>query len=421
MRRNRFGVLALPLAAALTVTGCAAGASGGSAPAAIVAPSCPGQAPRPATAEPGGSATLVKPAPIFASICQYRSRRLASKSGSAPERRIILVGPAAAGLAAVIDSAGRLTAHAQRCDRAAGRLPFAQLVIFGYAAGFRAPAVVTQTDCSLAVVTSTGQSGVLAGQVQADLFGYTSVTAHGSGPATPDVIGLTPEQVAAAARKARFVLSFDGEATDPHVAPWSAIFQALPAGAPDSGPGRDLGVTVAVPPAPTCTAAQLALTYFGGEPGAGNDFGMIGIRDISGQPCTLTGPLGVTGLNARGRAVTGTIRPDVAGTAVLSPHESQIIRGRGGRLAGVRPGEFLGEVPLSAEYRDGPSSVDNGYCERLWVVPATWRVVLPDGKALTVANADRSNPSKLVRSGGFVTCRGRMGEVQPVSVGWLGS
>jgi hypothetical protein len=194
----------------------------------------------------------------------------------------------------------------------------------------------------------------------------------------------------------------------------------LPAGVRDSGPGRDLGVTVAVPPAPACTATQLALTYLGGDPGAGNDFGLISVRDTSGQPCTLTGPLVVTGLNARGSAVTSTIRPEVTGTAVLSPHEGELARGAGGRLAGERPGEFIGEVPLYAEYRDGPSVVDNGYCEPLWVVPVTWRVVLPDGKSLTVTNADRSNPSKLVRSGGFVTCRGRMGVAQPASVGWLG-
>jgi hypothetical protein len=420
MRWNRPGVLVLLLAVALTATGCAAGANGGSTQAAVVAPSCPGQAPRPAGPEPAGPATLVKPGPVFASICQYRSRP-ESRAGSAPERRVVLSGPAAAGLAAVIDSTGPLTAQARRCERAADRLPYVQLVILRYQTGREQPVTVTQTDCSLAVVSSAGRSRVLAGQVQADLFDYTSVPAHGTGPVTTDVIGMMPARAAAAAGKARFVLSFDGEATDRQAAPWTAVFQVLPAGVRDRGPGHDLSVIVAVRSVRACTAAQLALTYFGGEPSAGNDFGLIGVRDISGQPCTLTGPLAVTGLNARGRAVTGTIRPEVAGTAVLSPRESQLTRGRGGRLAGERPGEFLGEVPLYAEYRDGPSSVDNGYCEPLWVVPATWRVVLADGKGLTVANADLSNPSKLVRSGGFVTCRGRMGVVQPASVGWLGS
>jgi hypothetical protein len=420
MRRNLLGVVALPFAAALPVTGCAAGANSGSTSVAIVAPSCPGQEPRPAAPEPAGPATLVKPGPVFASICQYRSRPPGSKAGSAPNRRVVLAGPAAAGLAAVIDSAGPLTAQARRCERAADRLPFVQLVTLRYQTGREQAITVTPTDCSLAVFASSGLSRVLGGQVQADLFDYTSVTRHGTGAVTTNVIGMTPGQAAAAATKARFVLSFDGEATDAAAAPWTAVFQVPPAGARDSGPGRDLGVTVAVPPAPACTATQLALSYLGGDPGVGYDFGLIGVRDSSGQPCMLTGPLAVTGLNARGRAVTGTIRPDVTGTAVLSPHETQVTRGYGGRLAGERSGEFIGEVPLYAEYRDGPSAVDNGYCGPLWVVPATWRVVLPDGKALTVANADRSNPSKLVRSGGFVTCRGRMGMVQPASVGWLG-
>jgi hypothetical protein len=421
MRRNLLGILALPFAAALTVTGCAAGADSGRTPVAIVAPSCPGQAPQPAAPEPASRATLVKPGPVFASICQYRSRPPAPKAGYPPDRRVVLSGPAAVGLAAVIDNAVPLTAQARRCERAADRLPFVQLVILRYRTGREQPVTVTQTDCSLAVVASSGQSRVLAGQVQGDLFDDTSVTRRGTGAVITNVIGMTPGQAAAAASKARFALSFDGEATDPAAGPWTAIFQVPPAGDRDRGPDRDFGVIVAVPPAPACTAAQLALTYFGGEPGAGHDFGLIGVRDVSGQPCTLTGPLAVTGLNARGRAVTGTIRPDVAGTAVLSPHESQVTRGRGGRLGGEWPGEFIGEVPLYAEYRDGPSSVDNGYCEQLWVVPATWRVVLPDGKPLTVANADRTNPSKLVRSGGFVTCRGRMGEVQPATAVWLGT
>ena len=69
-----------------------------------------------------------------------------------------------------------------------------------------------------------------------------------------------------------------------------------------------------------------------------------------------------------------------------------------------------------SEYRDGPASVDSGLCEPLWVVPATWRVVLPGGSALTVPNADPANRARLVSSGGFVTCRGRLGVVPPASV-----
>jgi hypothetical protein len=90
---------------------------------------------------------------------------------------------------------------------------------------------------------------------------------------------------------------------------------------------------------------------------------------------------------------------------------------RPGVLSGARPGELTGAIPLMSEYRDGPASADSGQCEPLWVVPATWRVTLPGGGVLTVANAQAANPAGLVRSGGFVTCRGRLGIPAPVTVG----
>jgi hypothetical protein len=70
-------------------------------------------------------------------------------------------------------------------------------------------------------------------------------------------------------------------------------------------------------------------------------------------------------------------------------------------------------VTLAAEYRDGPASVDNGDCEPLWVIPATWRIALPDG-TLMVANA--GSVPMLSKSGGLVTCRGQLDAAQPVLV-----
>ena len=101
---------------------------------------------------------------------------------------------------------------------------------------------------------------------------------------------------------------------------------------------------------------------------------------------------------------------------MLTPDAGPIRWRPPGVLAGTRPGELTGSVPLISEYRDGPAGVDGGLCEPLWVVPASWRVTLPGG-VLTVANAAAANPAGLVRSGGFVTCRGRLGVAAPATVG----
>lgn len=158
------------------------------------------------------------------------------------------------------------------------------------------------------------------------------------------------------------------------------------AGAGTRGSERIAHAPVARTSAP-CKAGQLALSYRGGEPATGNDFGTLLVRDRSGRACTLPGQLRVTGLNAAGRPVTNTVRF---------------------RLDRVHSGELVGELGLQAEYRDGPATVDNGFCMPLWVIPAIWRVRLPDGHAITVPNADPSNSFKLAPSGGLVTCRGKL-------------
>jgi hypothetical protein len=82
-------------------------------------------------------------------------------------------------------------------------------------------------------------------------------------------------------------------------------------------------------------------------------------------------------------------------------------------------GAFVASLALAAEYRDGPASVDHGYCQPLWIIPAAWRVTLPHGQVLTVANADRLNPAGSGgSSGGLVTCRGELGGIRPATVIW---
>jgi hypothetical protein len=189
------------------------------------------------------------------------------------------------------------------------------------------------------------------------------------------------------------------------------------------GSGRAAGLPRRVPltgvaarPAARCTGSQLGLTYLAGGASAGNDFGTLLVRDVSARPCTLAGPLRVTGLDAGGQPDTATPVDGVQASAVLTPDAGPIRWRPPGVLAGVRPGELTGLVSLISEYRDGPAGVDRGLCQPLWVVPASWRVTLPGG-TLTVPNADGANPAGLVSSGGFVTCRGRLSVAAPATVG----
>jgi hypothetical protein len=104
-----------------------------------------------------------------------------------------------------------------------------------------------------------------------------------------------------AARRRHFLVYFDGGAIDAAARSGTVIFQSPPAGLPDNGPGRQVNVITAVRRAPPCAAGQLALTYVGGEPATGNDFGTLLVTDRSTLACALRGPLRVTGVNRAGR------------------------------------------------------------------------------------------------------------------------
>lgn len=350
-------------------------------------------------------------------ICQYA---IGAKNRGMV-RRILLRGLAAAGLAAVLDAAGPVSATARRCDKPRNRLPFAQVLVFGYRHDPARSAAVSYTTCSLAVITAGRHSAELAGVVSDDLFGYTGIARrHGRHP-VPDLIGRGAVMAVTAARQHRYGVTFDGLAFDRAVPVGTVLFQVPPQGAgPGSPPVRQVGVVIAVRPAPRCGARQLALGYLGGEPGAGNDFGTVLIRDISRRACRLPGPVRLTGLDKAGRPDTGAVRLAMPPVAILSPRARPVGRSPGDRLTGVRPGEAIGQLTLIAEYRDDPTGADKGICEPHWIVPASWRLTLPSGRSLTVANADRSNPGGILPSGGFVTCRGEMAAAGPAEVGWLG-
>jgi hypothetical protein len=347
MNRNWIGQLA-GVAVALVVTACATNtAAVGHSPA--TAPGCPAtlsvQAPprsgQAQTGQPQPGPALVRQGASVATICQYATALPASKAAATPLRRLVMRGAAAAGLAAVLDNAGPLSGHAARCDRNAGRLPFSQLIRFGYPDGPGELAVITYTSCSLAVVTAGTRAGALTGPVQDDLFYYTTITRQDRGPRTPDLIGSTAATAQSSARRHGFGLGVDGEALDPAAAFGTIIFQVPPPSAVDSGPGSpSVGVIVAVPPTPACQPGHLRLDYRAGGPGAGNDFGTIIVRDVAGTPCRLAGQLRVTGVGPAGRPVTNTVTGSITGPGVLSPDAARVKGHRdfpvGGQLISLR-------------------------------------------------------------------------------------
>ncbi|GEM_PF-3389586 len=422
------GSVAAPavMLAALAQAACGTAVTGaGSAPA----PRCPARllagstppAGAPSAPWPGRvSPALIPPGAVTVSICQYAPPLPASKARLAPARRIVLRGTSAAGLAAIVDGGLALTAAARRCDRPRGRLPFRQALVFGYRRGRRVTAAISYTGCSLAIVAAGSRAAVLASPLQSDLFSLASVTRRPEGPPAPGLVSLSIRSAAAAAARGHWSLYVDGAAVIRAARPGTVVFQVPPAGVPDAVPGRVISVVLAARPAPGCVPAQLALSYLGGGAGAGSDFGSVVVRDDSPRPCALAGPLRLAGTDPTGRLVTRTVVFPVAGAALLSPATgpvSQRVTTAGSPQAAAR-GAFVAILALAAEYRDGPASVDHGYCEPLWITPAGWRVTLPDGQSLTVPNADPFTSARFSRSGGLVTCRGELAGVPPATVAW---
>jgi len=346
---------------------------------------------------------------VTATICQYAPGLPRSKAAFAtPLRRIVLRGQAADGLRAVLTGTDPMTPQAVQCGRAADHLPSLQVIYFGYRDGRTVRAVVTFTNCQLAVVASNSRFGLLESPVQDDLSGYTLITLHDRGPRVPDVTGLTTESAASVAQRHHFALTVDAAEVDPAVPSGTVIFQVLPPAVPDAGPSPySVGTIVSVRSAPNCRASQLRLSYRGGGTGAGSDFGVILFRDVAAGPCRLTGRLQVTGVSAASRPSTNSATATIAAPGVLTPNV-QLVRD----LAPVPPGVLA--WTLQAEYRDDPTS-PNALCAANYVIPVRWRVRLPDGSVVLVPNADAGNPLRLSSSGGLVTCRGRLGAVSQVT------
>jgi hypothetical protein len=144
---------------------------------------------------------------------------------------------------------------------------------------------------------------------------------------------------------------------------------------------NEINVIVALPPAPTCRAAQLRGTVDGGEPGAGTAFASLVLRDVGRETCTLRGPIKLSAVDGHGD-VLAVQAVGVQGTGrsplVLSP----VPEGRGRR------------VESSLASRALLSSTDfAGNCSRS-ETPSGWRVTLPSGgrPAVVDHDADYSPP-----------------------------
>jgi hypothetical protein len=351
---------------------------------------------------------MVARGPVVVSLCQYALGARVSDLKNVPIPRLVIRGIAAAGLAAIINGTVPVTAHARRCDRPARQLPFSQVAVFGYRDERSRAVTISHTDCMLAIVTSGRRSAVLAGQVEDDLFALTGLNPHSRGARTPNLVGLTAGAAWARYHARPLGITFDGAAIDPAAKFGTVIFQTPPGGLRVDSAESQIGLLLAVGSEPACTRRQLALSYFGAEPGAGNIFAAIMLRDVSATPCRLVGPVRVTGLGAHGEAVTGTATGWIAAPSALSP-------GAMTTKAGLpSPGSLTETISIVAEYRDDPTS-QNGLCTPHWVVPATWAVTLAGGIVLSVPNTDPASQAKLVRSGAFVTCRGRFEILGPVN------
>lgn len=167
--------------------------------------------------------------------------------------------------------------------------------------------------------------------------------------------------------------------------------------------GTAVSLTIAVPPAAPCIAAQLGLTYLGGGASAGSDAAGIALRDTSPAWCELAGPVSVIGLDASGHAVTSRLSAPVQQLLVLSPQAPPPPHGQSPPV-----GTVYAEIGISAAYRDLPT----GMCTPEQVIPSQWQVALPDGATATVANHDAS----ALPFPGLVTCRGQLGPANPVQL-----
>jgi hypothetical protein len=306
---------------------------------------------------------------------------------------VLGAGPAGV-LATLFDNAPPASAAATRCAANWKEEPI--LLEFFYSRGARLTVNVVSSGCSQPVAFLAGQARRLD-ETLADYLTAATANYFFPGHGTPDLFGDSASQASRTAASLGFSLQFGGEEIDPHVPAGVVLLQDPPAGG-----GRNFGeidVVLSAHVAPACSNGELALNYYGGGVGMGNDFGAILIRDFGPKPCLLQGPIGIVGTDADGKDVTHRLSYPVAPGLVLSPRAQRV-------PVGEEPpvGEVVGELGLSADYRDGPYPPSD-LCGDHEVIPRLWRLSFPSG-TVTLRNASRDPDYPAYSS--LITCNGEL-------------
>jgi hypothetical protein len=147
------------------------------------------------------------------------------------------------------------------------------------------------------------------------------------------------------------------------------------------------------------------MNYYDGGAGMGTDFGLIRLRNTAKAPCTLTGRVGLVGLNTTGASDTAKLIYHVPGLLTLTARTVNIQEGHE-----PAPGITVADIQIEAEYRDQPHGGASGLCSRR-VIPARWRVTLATGSD-TVANIDHRAPYTFLRR--LLTCAGKLNTPAPI-------
>jgi hypothetical protein len=153
-----------------------------------------------------------------------------------------------------------------------------------------------------------------------------------------------------------------------------------------------------------CALSDLAFDYYSGGLGMGSDFGEILIRDISPQPCTFSGAVGLTGVSADGTPRTATQRYSTSSPLSLSARTPALDNN-----GDLPTGATAAHLHLAAGYRDDPTSAD-GLCTRNEVVPASFRLTLLGGTRLVPNVDDQASPGEH----SLFTCKGQLDTPTPI-------
>jgi hypothetical protein len=333
---------------------------------------------------------LVPPDPLSAQICAFAPILPAEPVARQP-LRVALGQATARTLALLLDEATPLRSGPPSCVPAS----LNDVIALKYRSG-TVTVAVQDCDAPAAVAVSAGGRSWVVSDAAAEAIEGATLTFGAGHRATPSFVGLP--FVAAARRALAFAPDFagvTGEVRDVDAPFGSVVWQEPLPGVGQSKAADEVDLLVAVGPALPCRPSQLAGRYRRGGVGGGSSFASIVLFDTSSLPCSLSGGVTLTGLDAHGRpatvAASGPLEPPVT----LSPRATP-------RAVAAHPVAALAAAfGFSAQVRDDPGA-PAGLCYGHETYVAAWSVRLAGQAALRVANGGP-------RSGGrFFTCHRRL-------------